>query len=73
MRYATATDSKESHFCKVIMASERGRANKSIIIMPICMRSSSISGQEPQSITQDKVMEGFMLRNLVITFANNDL
>lgn len=23
-----ATDSKESHFCKVIMASERGRPNK---------------------------------------------
>lgn len=56
MQYATATDSKESHFCKVIMVSERGRPNKSIIIMPICMRSSSISGQKPQSIRQDKVM-----------------
>ncbi len=56
MQYATATDYKESHFRKVIMVSERGRPNKSIIIMPICMRSSSISGQEPQSIRQDKVM-----------------
>lgn len=54
------TDSGESHFCKVIMLSEKGRPNKSIIIIiiivRICMKSSSIPGQEPPSIRQDKVM-----------------